>query len=290
MADTKLDNLPLEWVRAYEAAGRTGSFTAAARETGLTQAAISQRILNLEGRLGAQLFVRQARGVALTVDGEAWLPYVSAALATLRESSEELFGTRQSRITFSASASVIELWLAPRLKAAGDEPAPELAFSTLVLDPQEQQTRGQQAKGQVNIRYGGGNRPEHYKRRLYSEAISPVCAPRLAKADSNWQDLPRIALSGPRAGWHEWVRQTGDSAVPVPLIRFDSLAGALAAAKAGAGVLLASLPLCRQALESGSLVRLSADVLKPEETYWMIAQRNAVSRREWAYLSERFCE
>ncbi|WP_075997958.1 LysR family transcriptional regulator [Salaquimonas pukyongi] len=285
MADTTLANLPLEWIRAYEAAGRTGSFTAAARETGLTQAAISQRILNLEGRLGAQLFVRQARGVALTVEGEAWLPYVSAALATLRESSEELFGTRQSRITVSASASVIELWLAPRLEAAGGDFAPELAFSTLVLEPQ-----GEQAKGQVKIRYGGGNRPEHYKRRLFSEALSPVCAPGLAKAASNWQDLPRIALSGPRAGWQEWVRQTGDSAVPVPLIRFDSLAAALAAAEAGAGVLLASLPLCRQALDGGSLVRLSSHVLTPQETYWMVAHRNAVSRRDWAYLTERFCE
>ena len=56
MQGKHIDKLPLEWVRVFEAAGRTGSFTAAAQEIGLTQAAVSQRIQNLEQRLGARLF------------------------------------------------------------------------------------------------------------------------------------------------------------------------------------------------------------------------------------------
>ena len=107
MSELSPHTLPLEWVRAFEAAGRTGSFTAAARETGLTQAAISQRIANPEKLVGSRLFVRQARGVALTVDGEAWLPYVSTSLQALRQSCEDLFGVRRSRIVISASASAI---------------------------------------------------------------------------------------------------------------------------------------------------------------------------------------
>ena len=81
MANRKIDTLPLEWVRVFEAAGRVGSFTAAAQECGLTQAAVSQRIRNLEERIGTNLFSRQARGVTLTVDGEAWLPYVKIGRA-----------------------------------------------------------------------------------------------------------------------------------------------------------------------------------------------------------------
>ena len=285
MGESKLDNIPLEWIRAYEAAGRTGSFTAAAAETGLTQAAISQRISNLERQLGARLFVRQARGVVLTVEGEAWLPYVGNALAALRESYEELFGARQSRITVSASASVIELWLAPRLDGIVQRSLPELAFSTLVLEP-----RGELPPGNVKIRYGSGNRPEHYRRRLFNEALGPVCAPKLLQGTADWKTLPRIALSGPRAGWQEWARQTGDIGVPVPFIRFDSLAAALAAAEAGAGVLLASLPMCQRSLESGRTVRVSEQSLEPEETYWMLAHREAVSRREWELLVETFCD
>jgi LysR family glycine cleavage system transcriptional activator len=78
------------WFRAFEIAGRTGSFTAAALESNVTQASISQRISNLERRIGSRLFVRNAHGVTLSVQGEACLPYVSAALRSLDESFEEL--------------------------------------------------------------------------------------------------------------------------------------------------------------------------------------------------------
>ena len=60
MAHSPLHNIPLEWIRAFEASGRTGSFTSAAKETGLTQAAISQRISNLEEKIGTRLFLRKA--------------------------------------------------------------------------------------------------------------------------------------------------------------------------------------------------------------------------------------
>ena len=105
MPDMSLNNIPLEWVRAFEVAGRTGTFTAAAKESSVTQASISQRISNLEQRIGAQLFVRNARGVTLSVQGEAWLPYVTAAFRSLDESYEELFGIQREKITISASAS-----------------------------------------------------------------------------------------------------------------------------------------------------------------------------------------
>ncbi len=115
MHNRKLENLPLEWVRVFEAAGRTGNFTTAAQEAGLTQAAVSQRIRNLEARIGTQLFTRQARGVSLTVEGEAWLPYVTSALQALNRSAEELFGKPLKSITISASASITQMWIVPRL-------------------------------------------------------------------------------------------------------------------------------------------------------------------------------
>ena len=85
MDKSGFDRLPLEWIRAFEAAARLGSFTAAAEECGLTQSAISQRIGHLEARLGAQLFIRQARQITLTSEGEAWLPHVQGALLGLRD-------------------------------------------------------------------------------------------------------------------------------------------------------------------------------------------------------------
>ncbi|CAG0911715.1 unnamed protein product, partial [Cyprideis torosa] len=82
---------PLEWIRAFEAAARLGSFTAAASEIGLTQAAVSQRIGQLEQHLGIRLFNRKARTISLTVEGEAWLPHVRHALDGRRDSTEAVF-------------------------------------------------------------------------------------------------------------------------------------------------------------------------------------------------------
>jgi LysR family glycine cleavage system transcriptional activator len=275
-------DLPLEWIRAFEAAGRTGSFTAAADETGLTQSAISQRIAHLENRLGTRLFTRGARGVALTVDGEAWLPYVTGALRTLQQSSEDLFGRGRRHLTISASASVQELWLAPRLGAVGAADQLHLTLKTMVV--------ADDAGEGLSIRYGTGSWPTPQKVPLFAEAISPVAAPGLLKQGARWQDLPRLALSGPRPGWSEWMLATGDSTVPVPTLRLDGFAASLAAARAGAGVLLASLPLAAADLRTGALVRLSEDVLSPRETYWLIGPERQLSPRLWAQLVRLFTE
>ena len=133
MAKMSLNNIPLDWVRAFEMAGRTGSFTAAVQRINVTQASISQRISSLEQRIGSQLFIRNARGVSLSVEGEAWLPYVSAAFRSLEESYEDIFGIQREKITISASASVNELWLSPRLRDWQNKNSQQITLSTIVL-------------------------------------------------------------------------------------------------------------------------------------------------------------
>ncbi len=129
MADSNPSLPPLEWIRVFEAAARLGSFTAAADELGITQAAVSQRIRKLEQRLGAQLFNRQARGVSLSTQGESWLPHVQGALAQLLNSTANLFEAPRRKVTIAASSSVIELWIVPRL---GDVARSAAAHSTVV--------------------------------------------------------------------------------------------------------------------------------------------------------------
>jgi LysR family transcriptional regulator, glycine cleavage system transcriptional activator len=285
MSLATLGNLPLEWIRAFEAAARTGSFTLAARETGLTQASISQRIGQLEARLGTQLFLRGARGVSLTVAGETWQPYVSAALQGLQQSAEEIFASRQRRITLTAGNSIIENWLMPRLGALASPPPFEFVFSTSVLTA----GIGQQA-GDADVRHGAGVWPGRRAARLFKEVLAPVAAPGLTAGEGRWQDLPRIAVSGPRPGWQEWARQTGDPATPVPHLRVDSQAHGLAAARAGLGVLLGSLPLCRDDLAAGRLVRLGEDALQPASAWWFTAPEGAMTVRQWDELCAVFCE
>ena len=272
---------PLEWIRAFEAAARCGSFTAAAAEIGLTQSAVSQRIGHLEELLGSALFHRQARSISLTIEGEAWLPHVRASLDNLRNSSEALFGARRGRLAISASQSIIELWLAPRLQNLRQITEAQISVQTMVLGshdaPQDEVLR---------IRYGTGDWPHHFKRKLYSEQISPVASPLLLSSDEPWTSLPRLTCSGPRPGWNDWATRFNVPTTPVPGFRFDVFHSALGAAKAGLGVFLASLPLCQPEISDGSLIRLSDDVIDHHETYWLLASRDAISQRQWETLEK----
>lgn len=281
----RIDRLPLEWVRVFEVAGRTGNFTAAAREIGLTQAAVSQRIQNLESRLGARLFTRAARGVALTVEGEAWLPHVQQALRNLDRSADALFGKPLQKLVLSASASVIQLWIVPRLATLASHAQVQLSLATMTVEPDFARSNAA-----IEIRYGDGNWPGMDSARLYPERLAPLAAPALLRGAARWQALPCIAVSGPRPGWQEWAAFSGDAAPPAPRYRFDSFVAALGAAREGLGVILGSEALCATALADGTLVRLSDDTLVAHGGYWMTAYSDTVPARQWAALVACLCD
>ena len=113
-----------------------------------------------------------------------------------------------------------------------------------------------------------------------------MATPALLKTAPHWRTLPRLNLSGPRPGWKDWADHTGDPVTPVPMLRFDAFSSALAAARAGTGVLLASLPLCQDDLQSGRLVRLSSETLTTRDTNWLLASKQSLSQRQWTMLSE----
>ncbi|EBA16487.1 transcriptional regulator, LysR family protein [Roseobacter sp. SK209-2-6] len=277
--DSKFDSIPLEWVRAFETTARLGSFTAAARETGLTQPAISQRIANLEHQLGTKLFVRKTRAIHLTTEGEAWLPHVQAALNSLRDSSEALFGVGRNKIVISASSSIVQHWITPRLPALLEASGAEVTINTMVLSGD-----AAEEDGTVKIRYGAGDWPGLYKAPLFEERITPMAAPPLLQKAEDWRDLPRLSVSGPRPSWRNWREFTGQPTTSPTALRYDTFASALSAARAGLGVLLGSLPLCQADLESGALIQMSTEVMPHHESYWLLASKERISRRQWEVL------
>lgn len=284
MQTPSFDQLPLEWIRAFEAAARLGSFTAAAAETGLTQSAISQRIGHLESRLGTRLFLRLSRQISLTPEGEAWLPHVQLALEGLRDSTEALFGVARNRLTISASSSITDLWIVPRLAQLTQDTGAEIRLRTMVVTTGE--AREDDA---IRIRYGAGDWPVAFRAPLYEERLSPIAAPALFEQGA-WADLPRISVAGPRPGWRQWSERFGTPTTPVPHLRFDTFASALAATRAGLGVLLASLPLVQADLDAGTVKRASPKELTHHETYWLLATKERLSRRQWHQLTASLTE
>ena len=108
---------PLNALRAFETSARLGSFTRAADELHVTQAAVSQQVKQLEQHLGSPLFIREAKGLRLTEVGRSYLPALTQAFHTLRNSTDELFGERgRTQLSVRASNSFAEHFLAPRLQ------------------------------------------------------------------------------------------------------------------------------------------------------------------------------
>ncbi|WP_169054172.1 LysR family transcriptional regulator [Nitratireductor sp. XY-223] len=267
MADAHTERTlpPLEWLRVFEAAGRCGSFTAAAGELGLTQAAISQRIRNLEHRLGKELFVRKPRGVALTLDGEAYLPHVQAALSALSRSTADLFSPDISEITICAMPSHIELLILPRLKALlADRPQLRVTFVSAF-----RQHDFDNIAADFHLRYGNGTWPGRRAQLLHRERLAPAVAPQHLKQGGDWRALPALALSGPRSGWQAWAAATGSPPPYRTGMRFDSYDLALTAAIEGHGAILASIPLSQAAIGEGRLALLSEPSVTMDAGYWL---------------------
>lgn len=115
---------PLETLRAFEAAARTGSFSAAAETLNLTHGAVSGQVAKLEARLGLKVFEREARGVSLTLEGQRLALRVGEAFALIAANTDrwsEPRGAAVVRLTWIPSIS--GLWLMPRLaKLEAGEP------------------------------------------------------------------------------------------------------------------------------------------------------------------------
>ena len=270
--DTPSHSLPpLEWLRAFEAAARRENFTTAAEELHLTQAAVSQQIRKLEARLGVTLFRRLARGVQLTAEGLAYLPHVQASFGALSRSTRDLFGgSGRKAVSIAAPISFATLWLTPKLTRLRQE-YPELRVTLAsVYRPLDYETIG----ADLEIRFGNGHWEGTSVRHLETESLVPVCAPALLSQlpDGDWTRLPVLGMSGPRSGWSEWSDLAGMAPPGPPVLVFDSFIQALEAAKAGAGVLLASLPLTQSFLMSGSLQQLSPVVLTMSAGHWLVRE------------------
>lgn len=287
MDDSKLLSYlpPLGWLQAFEAAARLEGFTLAAEELGRSQATVSQQIRNLEKRLGSDLFHRLPRGVELTLDGAAYRPHVRAALRIIAAATRDLFATqRRLTVTIATPVSLIATWLAPRLPDL-DAVSNRLNISIATIN---RPVDYEMENADLEIHYGDGNWPGIERGLLVEERLSPVCAPALLQHEDDWTRLPVIGLAGARAGWSDWCELANIPPLAPPVYRFDSFILALETAKAGAGVMLASLPLIETALRQGHLVRLSDVELLTRSGHWLTRDQSKPASPEidavWSWM------
>ncbi|WP_170562184.1 LysR family transcriptional regulator [Ruegeria atlantica] len=277
MAKKKIGLPPLDWLRVFEAAGRLGGFSAAAREFGLTQAAVSQRIGNLEAWLGRTLFVREARGVSLTVEGESYLPLVQDSLQALERNTEDLFGKFPRELRVAGLSSNIHALVVPSLTRF-HEMRPKVRVMT---DSVARRSSLDEEKTWLQIRYGRGAWPGRDSELIAREVLVPMAAPGV-----EW-GAPLIDLRGERPGWSDWARKTEQGDVTTSNISFDSMEHALSAARQGMGVALGSMPLAKADLQAGRLLRLNLPELKTRDGYWLTwPEDRAKSKKQRALIAD----
>ncbi|PSL20104.1 LysR family transcriptional regulator [Shimia abyssi] len=253
---------PLDWLRIFEAAARLQGFSAAAREFGLTQAAVSQRIRNLESWLGRDLFVRSARGVTLTYAGEGYLPLVQDALSRLERGTEAMFGTAPRDMHISALSSHLDALVLPAL--------PEFTYAhpnvQVVVDTVPQRSNFEQDRTALQLRFGRGDWARRKAALICKEELAPMAA---GQDNREWPEIAGIKLRGERPGWRDWAAVTGYPAPAQDRLSVDSMQHALSAAAAGGGVALGSVALARPHLEAGRLRKLALPSLATEDGYWL---------------------
>jgi LysR family transcriptional regulator, regulator of gene expression of beta-lactamase len=259
--------LPLNGLRAFEAAARHLSFTRAAIELCVTQAAVSQQVKVLEERLGRRLFRRLPRGLALTDEGLALLPEVAESLDRLGDALERVGAGRPREIVnVGVVATFAAGFLLPRL--------PELAAAAPHLELRLFTNNNRvdlAAEGlDCAIRFGDGSWHATQAEWLLDAALTPLCAPGLARCLSQPSDLlSQTLLRSYRADeWTRWFDRAGLSAPPLRGPVFDSSLAMVEAAELGLGVALAPASMFSARIERGALVQ-PFRIEAPVGGYWL---------------------
>jgi LysR family transcriptional regulator of beta-lactamase len=259
--------LPLNALRAFEAAARHLNFTRAGIELCVSQGAVSHQVAELERRLGARLFHRLPRGLALTDEGHALVPVVSDAFdrmaATLDQYADGRF---REALKVGVVGTFATGWLLPRLDDfARAHPSIDLRIAT-------NNNRVDLAGEGLDyaIRFGDGAWHGTHAEPLLAAPMTPICAPVVAARLATPADLTsERLLRSYRAD--EWALWFGAAGVPVPFLRgpvFDSSALMAAAAAAGQGVALAPPSMFTRELAAELLVQpfaLAVDMGR----YWL---------------------
>lgn len=251
VAPPRPKGLPLNALRAFEAAARLGGFAAAAAELGVTAGAVAAQVKALEEVLGAALFERHAKGVRLTALGQQAQPEFAAAFDRLGLAVQMLRAEAAPRTVHIATLPAIaQLWLSPRLPAIRAA-APEISVSITAMEVPPDLKR---APFDLNLFY----RDPHEGRVVAVDEIFPVCAPALAAQITRPEDLgdvPCLTDSAWADDWAVWsaVAMPGRGLTPRGPV-FSLYALAVEEAVNGAGVLIGHSALVAAHLESGRLV------------------------------------
>ncbi len=272
---------PLNALRAFEAAGRHLSFTRAAGELNVTQAAISHQVKGLEERLGLKLFHRRNRALVLSEAGQLYLPPLTGAFDGLAAATDRLLA-RDSAGTLAVSvlSSFAATWLVPRLKRFRQiqpEIDVRLSASDHLVDFAREDV-------DLAIRYGRGGWPGLRAQRFLTEDVFPVCSPKLLEGPHPLRrpaDLRHHTLlhDDMRESWRMWLMAAGVDGIDSERgPGFSDSSMVIRAAVDAQGVALGRSALAADELAAGRLVKPFEISLRTDYAYYIVCPEATADR------------
>lgn len=285
---------PLGTLLAFEAAARHLSFTLAAGELGVSQAAVSRQIRSLEDHLETPLFRRLHREVRLTLEGERLQAAVTMSLGHIAETTDTL--RRQSgpgAVSVCTTIAFSAFWLMPRIERFR-EVRPDIELKLIAAEHLVDLA----AEGiDLGVRYGDGLWPDVTAELLFRDEVFPICSPAYLEAhpgidspaDLVTNRLLHQDVTDPSwLSWEAWLSQHG-VALPrsLPGPSFNNYVIVLQAAQAGQGIALGWGRFVEPLLESGTLVPVLPTRLRTKHAFHLVSPRRdtpnaeALAFRDW---------
>jgi DNA-binding transcriptional LysR family regulator len=280
---------------AFEAAGRLASFSAAARELGMTQAAVSYAIGRLESQLGTALFLRGHRRVRLTESGRRFHADVSLGLSHIQRSAQTLRATATgTQVTLSASTAFAAFWMVPRLQRFREElPDVDLRIQTAERDLD---LVGEGIP--LGIRGGSPDHWPHYDCEvLAQEEIYPVCGTSYVTRFGHPEKIADLLShrlihleepARPAATWSDWFASAHMTQETVPKgLRINDYVLVIQSVIEGQGIALGWGHLTDGLVEKGVLLRLTDHTLVTGRNFYVAwpkdtpLSRSAGEVRDW---------
>jgi len=245
---TKLPSLTA--LRAFEAAARAKSFSAAARSLNVTHAAVAQQVRALEEFIGMQLLERSARGVSLTSEGQELAKALATGFAAIAEGIETLQKTNRNRpVRVTTTAFFAEAVIFPRITEFWSA-APEIEIS---FSPSDEAIDLVAEGFDVAIRAGDGNWPGLKCHLLIESPTRAFAAPSLVdNPTTNWDEVPWLIPSD--SLWErEALKESGIDTSTIRTLELGNPSLEIRAGEEGMGLVVESEIDVRAQVEAGTL-------------------------------------
>lgn len=269
---------PLHTLRAFEAAGRLGSFAKASEELFVTPSAVSHQIKTLEEFLDVKLFLRATRKIELTSAGKEYLRAVTKALRTLERSTFRITSAHGSgELNLAVAPTFLTRWLLPRISRFYDlypNIELEISGSSGLIDFSRSDT-------DMAVYFGDGQWSDVECEFLKQSSLIPVCSPGLLEDSpiKRPEDILEHTLlhviKRPEewAAWFAAAGSTGSRERRKGIYLSSGLLTAQAATR-GLGVALADISLVSEEIQQGDLVAPLGIPLDLEKSFYLVYQKN----------------